>query len=209
MHDLIELRVGDDPASWRSAGFEVDDDGGLLIGLVRIVLTGDGDKRGIRSWAFGDVPDTLGGIDGLPTIAASATTDGPASHPNGCVGIDHVVVLSPDSGRTVSAFVGAGFDPRRERETDQYGVPMRQTFFKAGEVIIELIGPIDASGDGPAKFFGLAHTVADMEATAALLSEHLGEVKQAVQPGRLITTLRHKPLGMSVATAFMSPEPEQ
>ena len=35
--------------------------------------------------------------------------------------------------------------------------------------------------------------------------EHLGKVKDAVQPGRRITTLRHKELDMSVATAFMSP----
>ena len=68
---------------------------------------------------------------------------------------------------------------------------------------------IEAMDDGPAKFFGLAHTVRDIDATAALLSEHIGNVKDAVQPGRRITTLRHKPLGMSVATAFMSPEPGQ
>ena len=118
-------------------------------------------------------------------------------------------MLSPDSDRTVEAFTTMGFESRRARETDQYGLPMRQTFFRSGEVIIELIAPIDASGDGPAKFFGLAHTVADIDSTATLLSGHLGEVKDAVQPGRRITTLRHKPLGMSVATAFMSPEPER
>jgi hypothetical protein len=129
----------------------------------------------------------------------------PADHPNGAVAIDHVVVLTPDSGRTVAAFEAAGLPPRRTRETDQYGPPFLQTFFRAGEVIIELIGPAERSGDGPATFYGLAYTVRDLDATARLLAEHIGRVKGAVQPGRRITTLRHKELGMSVATAFMSP----
>ena len=37
------------------------------------------------------------------------------------------------------------------------------------------------------------------------VAEHLGQVKDAVQPGRRIVTLRHKQVGVSVATAFMSP----
>ena len=37
--------------------------------------------------------------------------------------------------------------------------------------------------------------------------DHLGAAKDAVQDGRRIATLRHRDLGMSVATALMSPEP--
>jgi hypothetical protein len=70
---------------------------------------------------------------------------------------------------------------------------------------VELIGPAEPSGDGPAAFFGLAFTVADLDATKAMLDDALGEPKDAVQPGRRIATLRHKQVGMSVATAFMSP----
>ena len=33
--------------------------------------------------------------------------------------------------------------------------------------------------------------------------EHLGRIKDAVQPGRRIATLRHRDLGLSVAIAFM------
>ena len=35
---------------------------------------------------------------------------------------------------------------------------MRQTFFRLDEVILELIGPAEPAGDGPARFFGLALT---------------------------------------------------
>ncbi len=84
---------------------------------------------------------------------------------------------------------------------------MRQVFFRLGEVILEVIGAPDKSGEGDAGFFGLAHTVADLDAVAKLLGPALGNVKDAVQPGRRIATLRHRDVGMSVATAFMSPEP--
>ncbi len=125
-------------------------------------------------------------------------------HPNGVEVIDHIVLVTPDTGRTTAALGAIGLDPRRTRETDQYGPPFVQTFFKAGEVVVELIGPQEPSGDGPAAFFGLAYTVTDLDATKTLLGEHLGDPKDAVQPGRRIATLRHKPLDVSVATAFMS-----
>lgn len=44
-----------------------------------------------------------------------------------------------------------------------------------------------------------------IDATADLLGEHVGRVKDAVQPGRRIATLRHRELGMSVNTAVISP----
>ena len=70
-----------------------------------------------------------------------------------------------------------------------------------------LVGQPDAEGDGEPGFFGLAITVASLEAAAARLGDHLGTIKEAVQDGRQIATLRHRDLGMSVATALMSPEP--
>jgi hypothetical protein len=82
---------------------------------------------------------------------------------------------------------------------------MRQVFFRLGEVILELVGQPETAGEGKPGFFGLAITVDDLNAAAALLGDHLGAVKDAVQEGRRIATLRHRDVGMSVATAFMSP----
>jgi hypothetical protein len=96
----------------------------------------------------------------------------------------------------------------RERRSGTYGAPMRQVFFRLGEVILELIGPDevdDVHRGRPARFFGLAFTVTDLDATKALLGDALGEPKDAVQPGRRIATLRHQDLGLSTAVAFMSP----
>jgi hypothetical protein len=66
------------------------------------------------------------------------------------------------------------------------------------------VGAAEPNGDGPAGFFGLAYTVADLDVLPALYEGALGRVKDAVQDGRRIATLRHKELDLSVATAFMS-----
>jgi hypothetical protein len=208
---LRELVVGDTPEAWAAAGFAVDPSGSVQVGDVTVRLVGraDGHKR-ILSWSFAGLGPVEGGsLDGLATSAVDgAAVPAPdAPHGNGVVGLDHVVIASPDDQRTVAALEAAGFSTRRTRETDTYGAPMRQTFFRSGEVILELIGATEPSGDGPAGFFGLAWTVADLDALVDLLGPALGTPKEAVQPGRRIATLRHKELGMSVATAFMSPEP--
>jgi hypothetical protein len=201
---IDEIVVADSPDSWTDAGFRVDEDGTCRVGHVRVRLVGRDRGKRIIGWSLrGLAPDA--DVDGLPTTVSDTDPCEPAEHANGALLIDHIVLLTPDQPRTVAAFERVGLSPKRTRETDQYGPPFLQTFFRAGEVIIELIGPAEPSGQDPATFFGLAHTVRDLDATKALLGEHLGSLKNAVQPGRRIATLRHKEVGMSVATAFMSP----
>jgi hypothetical protein len=199
--------VGDEVGPWRDAGFTVDDDGTCRVGTVRVRLAGrEGGKR-VRSWALrgaevGDASE----VDGLVTTAAAGRGPAePADHPNGALLIDHVVVATPDTARTVAALDAVGLDVRRVRDTEAetYGAPMRQTFFRLGEVILEVIGPAEPAGDGPAQFFGLALTVRDLDALYGRYGAHLGRIKTAVQPGRRIATLRHRDLGLSVAIAFM------
>jgi len=207
---IDELVVGDPPEAWRAAGFSVNGDGVCAIGTVRVRLVGSEGGRRVRSWSLRGIAAPDGPtVDGLVTTVSTAPPCRPATHPNGVVAIDHVVIITPDQQRTTDAFGQLGLHPRRTRRTDTYGAPLLQTFFVAGDVIVELIGPEqpdDTAGGAPASFFGLAHTVADLDATVELLGAHLGRVKDAVQPGRRITTLRHRELGMSVACAFMSPD---
>jgi hypothetical protein len=206
---IDEILVGDAPEAWGAAGFTVDDDGTCRIGTVRVRLVGrDGGKR-ILGWSLRGAPEARladGRLDGLPTTSSTAGPADPAEHPNGAIHIDHVVLLSPNLPRTTAALDTIGLTPRGERETTTYGAPMRQVFFRLGEVVLELVGGSEP-GEGEAGFFGLAITVDDLDAAGALLGGHLGTAKDAVQEGRRIATLRHRELGMSVATAFMSPEP--
>ena len=108
-------------------------------------------------------------------------------------------MFTDDPDRTVLAYADVGLEVRRVRDL---GNGTAQTFFHAGEVIIELVGPVpDVTGE---RFWGLAFTVADLGACAALLGDALGASKDAVQPGRRIATLRHKAVGLTVPIAFMS-----
>jgi hypothetical protein len=50
----------------------------------------------------------------------------------------------------------------------------------------------------------MTYVVADIDATARLFGDRTAPVKDAVQPGRRITTLKHREFGMSVRCAFMS-----
>lgn len=212
---LAELVVADEPDAWSAAGFTVDDDGGCRIGTVRVRLVGPvfNGARGIQSWALRGVDD--GSIDGLVTVAGPPGPTAAADHPNGVRSIDHVVVGTDDCDRTVTAFRLFDLEPRRSRRYEMGGRAMRQVFFRAGEVVVELVGP-DAPGTPPdaaprqpkpAGFWGLAHIVDDIDATADLLGDATSAPKDAVQPGRRISTLDNQHFGISVRTAFMSPNP--
>lgn len=203
--ELDELEAGDSPDEWAAAGFTVDHDGTCRVGSVRVRLTGEG--RYLRAWSLRGIDHRTTEIDGLPTSASDRPSAEPETHPNGVLAIDHVVVLTPDVTRTAAALEAVGLDVRRTRDVDpaQYGFPAVQTFFRIGEPILELIGPHEPQGDGPIRIYGLAYTVADLDALPARYGNGLGRIKDAVQPGRRIATLRHKELGMSVATAFMTP----
>jgi hypothetical protein len=199
---LTGLDVSGTPDAWRAAGFAVDDDGGIRIGHVRMQT--ECGTKGMAGWSFAGLPHE-GDIDGLATARYDGAPIEPGEHPNGATLIDHVVVFSGDAARTTRALEAVGLDARRQRDAGTYGSPMRQTFFKTGDVIIELIGPVEPEPEpGPTGFFGIACSVKDLDACKALLGDALGNIKDAVQPGRRIATLRHRDVGLRVATAFMS-----
>ncbi len=197
MVTIDELHVGDSPDAWRSAGFDVDDDGCCRAGSVCIRLGGEG--TGITGWTLRDVPAGLKDTDGVPTAHSTTPSNSPAAHPNGVTRIDHLVFMTPDLPRTTAAVVALGLDVRRERDAGAF----QQVFFRLGEVILEVVGPAEA-GPGVASLWGITFSVNDLDATAEFLGERVGRVKDAVQPGRRITTLRGKEIGISPAIAFMS-----
>jgi hypothetical protein len=199
---LAELDVADPSDAWRQAGFAVGAQGVCPVGGVGIRLVGRSRGTGIVGWALRDGP--AGVVDGIPTRRPSGAPATAGTHPNGVTTIDHVVLLSPDLGRTVEALGTLGVAPRRERDGELGGRPIRQVFFRFGAVIIEVVGSPTAAGDGPSTLWGVTFTVADIDATAAFFGARTAPVKDAVQPGRRITTLRHHEFGMSVRTAMIS-----
>lgn len=199
---IDEITVADPTDAWAAAGFQVDD-GVCRIGGVRIRPVGRERGTGIVGWSLRAIPAGCP-LDGIPTTSSDAAAATPAEHPNGATSIDHIVLFSPDLGRTVAALAGIGVLPRRERDGQLGGRPMRQIFFRLGEVILEVVGSPDTTGDGPSTLWGLTYTVADIDTTAAFFGERTTPVKDAVQPGRRITTVHHQEFGMSVRTAMIS-----
>lgn len=204
---IDEILVADPPEAWRTAGFGVDADAVCRIGTARIRLVGNERGTGIIGWSLRAAPldAAQGDVDGVPTTVSEELPAEPSVHPNGVVAIDHLVLLSPDLGRTVTSLTAIGANPRRERDGELGGRPIRQIFFRFGEVIVEVVGSPDSVAEGPSSLWGITYVVDDVDATAAFFGDGAAPVKDAVQPDRRITTLRHREFGMSVRTALISP----
>jgi hypothetical protein len=191
MPSIDELEIADEPASWRAVGFRVEG-GDCRVSRVTLRLTGKGPRRGITGWTLGD----------------EASGDAAGPHPNGVVCLDHVVMLSPALDRTVAELEGQGFDLRRTREGPTPGGSTRQAFFRAGEPILEVVQAPEGSSvardpGSPARLWGLAFAVGDLDETARAIGDRLGTRRDAVQPGRRIATLGAD-AGLGPAIAFMS-----
>ena len=206
---IDELTLADEPGNWAALGFEVAD-ARCQIGAVSLRFTGSQPGVGIAGWSLRDAVSS--DLDGLPTTISTAPVPAPApAHPNGAIAIDHVVAASPDLDRSVSAMQAAGLDLRRVREEPTPAGAPRQAFFRLGGEILELIQEPDevierAGGAGhPARFWGLALLVEDLDGALASLGEHAGSARAAVQPGRRIATVRRS-AGLAVPLALMSAE---
>jgi len=70
-----------------------------------------------------------------------------------------------------------------------------------GEVICEVVENVRAP-EGPAAFWGITFAVADLDRCADLLGPNLGEIHDAVQPGRRIATAR-KESNLGIPVAFI------
>jgi hypothetical protein len=194
MGGLRSLRIGDQPERWEALGFAVAD---AVCELGGVCVWLDGAGPGITAWSVDGVE---GSIDGLTSFAGCSPRPG-ASHPNGAIGIDHVVIVSPDFERTSLALDAAGLGLRRIRDAGGF----RQGFRRIGPAILELVEAPGSDAGEPARFWGLVVIVADLDALAERLGDQLGTVRPAVQPGRRIATLRES-AGVGTKVAFMDPE---
>lgn len=203
---LVELVVAGSDRPWVRAGFSAASAPVFALGTVDLRCE-DADRtgRGITGWALSGIDLDGHVLDGLPTtVVPSVERPEAPPHANGVIGLDHVVVATPDLDRTLGAFAAAGLELRRIRDTTAGGAPLRQAFFRLGPTVLEVVSGGDlAAGSGPATFWGLAVDVADLDATAAHLGAGLGRIKAAVQPGRRIATFRRDHLDLPVAIAAM------
>jgi hypothetical protein len=169
--------LGDPPEAWERLGFTVVD-GTVTLGAEQLVLTGEG--GGILEVRAPGVA----AADGLPLRGDDAPARPASAHPNGATVVDHVVVLTGSLQRTVGALQAAGLDLRREMA--------RMAFLRLGSYILEVV---ERGGD-PARFWGLVVVVPDPGAVPGA-----GPVRDAVQPGRRIATVK----GLGTELALLTP----
>jgi hypothetical protein len=199
---LSGLWIADPPEKWEAIGFAVDPDGAVLVDGIEIHLGGPGDN--ITAWAIRDLRMPTDDVDGLPTHPTDHLPPQPpvGTHPNGVTGIDHVVIVTPDFGRTQAKLEATGLPLKRIRSTGTF----RQGFRRLGPAILELVEIADAPEPGqPARFWGLTFITPDLEALTTRLGPLLHPIKPAVQPGRHIATL-DRTAGLTTNVAFMTPE---
>ena len=184
---LTEISVAADPTAWAAAGFSVRGTSMPVGGVTLEFVDGDG---GIIDWVLGDEAGAGGG----------------SSHANGVTQIDHVVMLTPKLEREIDRLEDEGIELRRIREGETGMGSFRQAFFKVGRPVLEVVEAADMENDAPARFWGITFTTADIDVAAELLGDKLGRVKDAVQPGRRIATVR-KEARLGLPVALISPKP--
>jgi hypothetical protein len=106
------------------------------------------------------------------------------------IGIDHVVLLTGDFDATVERLRAEGLDFRRTRDA---GDGRRQAFFVLGPCLLEVAGPVE----GEERLWGITLVAPELERFG-------GRVKDAVQPGRRITTVP-RDAGIAVPLALITP----
>jgi hypothetical protein len=225
---LAELEIGDEPETWARAGFAVSDAGEARVGSVVLRMAGRERGDGILGWTLRARAPLAEQLDGIVTRSIvvgeggdaarhgspGATEDTPprgatpparpSAHPNGATGLDHVVVSTPAFTRTISALEAAGMELRRTRDAGSQDKPLRQGFLWAGDVLVEVAGPPDLGSDEPARLWGIVAVVPELEPLLDLPGGVIGEIRDAVQPGRRIASVP-RAAGLSVPLAFMTP----
>jgi hypothetical protein len=223
---LVGLSLNGDVDAWARVG---------LVGVDGIGRIGDVSLRvrpgvaSIASWAFSSLDAAFTNLDGLTLDSswldpqADALALGGAADDVYSVGatrvhrkavadrsaewvsLDHVVVTTGSLDRTVERFTAAGLRERRRRDIAIAGAAHQQVFFRPGQAIIEVVGPVVPS-EGGASLWGITVTVGNLDALCDRLGPSvIGEARDAVQPGRRIATFRSA-AGLGIPVAVMSPD---
>ena len=199
-----ELVIGGSRANWAQVGINFSQDGVFAIGEIALRID-ETLPPGMHSWVLSNIDSTIVSIDGISTTGNVANERIEHNDAQGFVltplGIDHVVVNTPDLERTSHALHEAtGAELKRIRDA---GNGVRQGFHRLGDVIIEIVSaPSMPAGD--ASLWGFVLNVADVHEVAAYLGpDALSPPKPAVQKNRLIATFRGA-VGLGVPVALMS-----
>jgi hypothetical protein len=196
----VALEIVSPTQPWERIGLRIVDATASVGGIaLRFRDPEPGEAVRIERWVLTDSPTTPDEIDGLATAHESSEHIEPQTwdHPLGATAFDHLVVMTSSLDRTCAAIAAATGEPlKRIRELGT----IRQGFHRLGPMIIEVVESAQVSAP-EASFWGFVLIVDDLEAVVERLGpELISTPKQAVQPGRMIASLRAgADLGMPIA----------
>ncbi|CAM5299543.1 Glyoxalase/bleomycin resistance protein/dioxygenase OS=Tsukamurella paurometabola (strain ATCC 8368/ DSM / CCUG 35730 / CIP 100753 / JCM 10117 / KCTC 9821/ NBRC 16120 / NCIMB 702349 / NCTC 13040) OX=521096 GN=Tpau_2527 PE=4 SV=1 [Tsukamurella paurometabola] len=154
------------------------------------------ERRGLHITA---VDGGFAGVaDGLALGLVGPTA--PGSTPGAeIIGVDHVVLTSPNSDRIIATLCGRlDFDLRLDR-VQSWGV--HQLFFRRGDLLVEVVlaEGDDVDPSGPDALWGIAWRTTDADATSARLTDQgvtVSEVRRGAKPGTRVATIKDPALGI-------------
>jgi catechol 2,3-dioxygenase-like lactoylglutathione lyase family enzyme len=133
-------------------------------------------------------------------IALTAASPGIAPSPpaGAMIGLDHLVIGTPDPERAIVLYAGRlGLDLRLDRSNPDWG--MRLLFFRCGDLVVEVAHRLrDGRGDGPDRFYGFSWRVADVAAAHARIAAtgfDVSEVRPGRRPATRVFTVRDRTHG--------------
>ena len=200
---VSELVVGGEAQNWALIGISFGVNNCAALGDVALRLD-TSLEPGLHSWVLHGADVDVSNIDGVATshaigefqIAASVRAD----FDLGVIGVDHVVINTPDLMRTSDALTAATGAPlKRVRDA---GNNVQQGFHRLGSVVVEIV-TAPSMQPGPASLWGFVLNVKDIYAVANHVGPDVLSIpKPAVQAGKLIATFRSS-VGLSVPLALM------
>ena len=200
---ISELVVGGSAQNWALIGISFDVGNCAVLGDVALRLD-TSLEPGLHSWVLHGADVDVTNIDGVATSHAIGDSQIAASvRPNfdlGVIGVDHVVINTPDLMRTSDALaVATGAPLKRVRDA---GNNVQQGFHRLGSVVVEIV-TAPTMHQGPASLWGFVLNVKDIYAVASHVGPDVLSIpKPAVQAGKLIATFRSS-VGLGVPLALM------
>ncbi|NBU38204.1 MAG: hypothetical protein EBS32_08240 [Actinobacteria bacterium] len=164
-----------------------------------------GNTPGLLEWTIAAGRDATVSIDGIVThlVADDPGVEGSdAIGPTVGVRLDHVVINTNDGERTSTAIESVlGVPLKRVRDA---GRGVSQRFHTLDNTVLEIVSGPHVTGEG-SSLWGMVLSVADIDALFGYLGpDVLSPPKQAVQAGRMISTVRGA-AGLGVPFAVMTP----
>ena len=193
--------IGGAPTGWEAIGIHFSNENRCLLADVSLRIDSTL-ASGLHAWSISEIDASTTQIDGITTSLATNAATPQVTPSSGfrphVVGVDHVVINTPNLQRTSDALAQlTGAPLKRTRDA---GNGVTQGFHKLGSVVVELV-TMPSMPEGPASLWGFVLNVQDLDGIAAHLGpDVLSPPKPAVQPGRRIATFRSAAaLGVPVA----------